>query len=512
MLQRVAEAVRGAVPRVRRTPTALNVALGTVLLLGVGALILWRLQRYVTQSATAADRVQFAQAGVAVVLALGFLLLWLWVHPILRWVGPGKRHSLTFAGVIAIVVVILLTTQARPNAAALDLSRVFRGPDSEAAFDIVLVVDPSDPGVRRLVRTARESPTALVKPLPIVADQSVRLGIIAVRPARPGQPIWRVLLPVTENRANFVRTLSALPIDSSAQSAAGSYPEAVYQASGPLSLQVGWQSDTERLVVLVADRLPSRTELDATFHRYLALLDEGKLGIPPGLRKVARNPEFGILPVPWENALRRISLKPFIPGIDPVYSLSVVTMGTADSNLGAWRRWTTRARGEVLLSTRFQDVRSALDVAELAAVGYPSRRVQRLAERFRPFLFFDTNERFRVLDVREFLRESETDGTARHKICERRLLASQCRSMRSSKDIRSTDDYLDIGDRPTDERPIQNSGVIYYDVRPMDSASTFCTGGFFGTTSRQSGLSSTVSRDSRSPSGRASTTRATGKA
>jgi hypothetical protein len=466
-LTQFAGAVRSASRPRRAALAALHVLLGTAIVVALGSLLLWLLQRRLIGSETAAGRIRIAEFGVATVAMIAFFLLWFWAHPILALTGLGKRHSFLVAAVIVSALTGLLSTRETPNAAALEAARLLRVFDRAPAFDVLLVLDPSDPGARRLVRAARERPAALTQ-RPRGADWDVRLGVAVVRPARPMHPVWSIGQPVTADREAVVRALAGLSIQGKVPSAAGSYPHAVYEAVRPgiSSLRIGWRLDAERSIVLVADRLPTKMELDSTFQRYLALLDAGKLDVPPYLRKVARNPEFGLLPVPWENALRRLSLQLSIPGVSPGYSLSVVTRATTSPQLAAWREWTTRGRGDVLLPGRFTGVRSALDVAELAAIGYPTSRLQSLAERYRPLLFFDSNELFRVLDVREFLRERDADGTPRHQVCERHALNDECRPLRSAHDLRSTDDHLDVGDEPTDERPIENSGVIYYEALP----------------------------------------------
>lgn len=158
---------------------------------------------------------------------------------------------------------------------------------------------------------------------------------------------------------------------------------------------------------------------------------------------------------------------------------SVVTTTATSPQLAAWRRWTARSGGEVLSPDRFAGVRSALDVAELAVIGSPTRRLQQLAVKYRPFLFFDSAERFGVLNVDDFLRERDRDGTPRHHVCERQWgpRDDECRPFRSAEDFRPDDDYIDFGDfrldhdyidfgeGPTDE-PSRKSGVIYYQVVP----------------------------------------------
>jgi hypothetical protein len=443
----------------------LHVLVGTALVVGVGVLLLWLLQRQVVGTETAAGRIRLAEAGVVVVLVLVFLLLWAWFHPIVKLAGRRRRDAFWLACVVVLALTAFLSSRKPPDATVAGLIESVSA-DIEAGiaalqsgYDVVLVLDPNDPGVRRLVRNARDRPSLLTSSLPAAANRDVRFGVVVVRPAQPA-PRWRILQRVTADRGAVVRTIAGLPIERAGASAAASYAHAIHRAAD-ISSKVGWRREARgQSVLLVADRLPARRELesalDVAFDRYA--------GSSPGFREALSRTYAG--PRSWKDVLDRKRAFGF-RGSDAI-SVSLVTTATGSPHLSAWRKWTARLGGEVLVPGGFEGARSALDVAELAAAGSPTtRRYLRLAETYRPFLLFDSQERFGVLDVDEFLRSRGADGKPLHRVCEHEWgpQSDSCRPLRSPGDLRPKDDYIDLGDPPKDEL-VRSSGVIYYEVVP----------------------------------------------
>ena len=445
----------------RTVLVALHVLAGTIVVVGLGVLLLWLLQTRVVGTETAAGRVWLAELGVVVILVLVLLLLWAWLHPILKLAGRRRRDAFWLAAVVVFALTAFLSSRETPDSTVSGvLEQVFTDIDDElrahrSGHDVVLVLDTSDPGARRLVRAARARPEELATSHPLAVDQDVRFGLVVLT---PGDSLfsWRVHQPLTADRFEVVSALAGLEIEGAEPSAAAWYSAAIFEARAPasdldreLGRDLGWRLEAAHSIVLVADHLPTRRELDA------------------GLRRDA--PASGPFSASsWEQKLPRRRSPEVAPWGSPSFSLSVVTNTRAGAHVAAWRRWTALSGGKVVLPTGFEGVRSALDGAELAAIGGPNPRLQRLAEKYRPFLFFDSEERFGVLNVDEFLREQDVDGAPRHKACEHHWDSrlNSCRPLRSAGDLRPKDDYIDIGDEPTDERPIGDSGAIYYEVVP----------------------------------------------
>ena len=123
--------------------------------------------------------------------------------------------------------------------------------------------------------------------------------------------------------------------------------------------------------------------------------------------------------------------------------------------------WTASLTAVALVLV-FVAVRSTFSSTDRVPRAVPPAQVEEvdadLAERFRPFLFFDSGEQRYPLDIEAAI----ADG--RIQMCRRGLRGDRCESVGSAAQIDDSFDYLEVADAPPPRRGGDSGSAYYYHV------------------------------------------------
>jgi hypothetical protein len=381
-----------------------------------------------------------------VVAATVSAVMWLSLR-LIAGVHGAQRDVVPVASLTAILVLGALLTMVREPpktvealAARTALSDVAaRLGDPAVRYDVMLVVDPSDPAASGLLALARTNPALLLAPRTDSVPTNTAFGVAAVA---PDADRWRLLLNPTTNRKRVVAALARI----TPTSGPASYGEALLTLGTTRATR--WRRGSVRALTVVAARPPARSQLPVE-----GLPEPANRFEPPAVISALIPPE----PPPANRALAGGAIV-----------LDLVAAGGPRPLLRRWRDW-TRLTGGGVRPAGAQG--TLLDDAEDALARNPSEAELKLATDRRPLLLFDRGEKHPPLDVDRFLAEVGADGEPAHELCELEAFEYQCDGVASGQrlahELRSSDSVIQIDANPapstvTDEFVRDAAQRIYY--------------------------------------------------
>ena len=291
--------------------------------------------------------------------------------------------------------------------------------------DVLILIDPSDPYARYLIASARVNASEIAPNAMHSWGTDVAFGL-AVLNGRGGRAPWSLISRPTTDRSETLRALGS--IGSSSRPATASLDRALFEIADRENPQVPWRKGSERTIAFVTYALPTDPELGRASSRNVS------------------DAALGRLAQPAEN--RRPSLTVWYREKPP------------DDLYGKWLAWTRRAGGNLARDTG----RTVFDdVAQFSLNRYYFEDFL-LAEQYRPHLKFDSEERFRPLDVTKFIARKKP------KLCTPRAFRpDRCDPITSAPLLHGKDGYLRLGgeqrggrDLPADDR--NSPQRMYYRV------------------------------------------------
>jgi hypothetical protein len=373
----------------------------------------------------------WANLGVAVSLLVLVLGISAAVEAGARRWGKRVAGEVFVAPVVGIIVLAgLLTQPSPPRTVPFDADAIQR--PIRKPHDIVLIVDPADPAVKRLVLEARSQPNVVG---PNRLDRwglDVAFGLVALRPLSEGRP-WSLKLAPTTDRRLLMRSLASLDPKEDVRATA-SLGRAVRDVA--VHHLIGWRPRTTRTIAFYADELPTGTELDVA------------VGHPDA--------------VPWEKALEAVPEVSVFNAFYPRRSSLTAIYANETAAFQPWTSWTRAARGNV--GPQLDESFRFDNLAFLALNRFFFEDFQ-LGRKYRPHLKLDSRERFLPLDVDKYLAELKP------KLCQpTQFFRDECRKVAASAfDLSGESGYLRLPgnrrggrDLPPDDPSTPQS--LYYAV------------------------------------------------
>jgi len=417
-------------------------------------------------------------AGVIVLMVGAWLTLGWWLRlAVATFAAPKANgeprtswapHLLT--GLFAVGLVVLLLSGREPPNAVHDPEVAQARSAGAGRFDVLLVVDPSDAVSRALVTAAKRALRTgddLFPQRPDASPYDVAFGIAEPMPRRRGRALWRLVEPPTTDSEELTRSLAAMERRGSTD-ATGSYARIVADAldglpdqpgAAPPPSRVRWRQDAQRSIVFALARLPSHRQLDGSLGIRTRPTTRGETceRLAGRVRPITRN---RTVPVPWHDALAAHCLhlsryevwlqdgRPANRPMNPPVYLDVLTSERRRQRAEAWRDWSQildgrfhrpRFRRDTPVHVRAQQ---RLRLARLIQAGAPIGGLRKVAEWYRPHLLFDSDERFRPVDV-DWLLANPPRGKA-HRVCDHHRFGDDCAAIRDGSLVSDLDELIDF--------------------------------------------------------------------
>jgi len=367
------------------------------------------------------------------------LFVWLFARLVLRRRAPVI--VVTAATALALFLGLAISVPSAPPDVSLGAATFLKERWGATRYDILLVVDPGDPAGRTAIREARREGRIEAAPGP---RWDVRYAITALDPGPRDVGRWSLVQDFTSDRASAASRLATIS-ETYREPAYGGYARLLHDVL-PGTPNWGPVTGTYGAIVFFFDSLPTTEELDGAFEREAKrsrarTIESCRRQRPPGLTLKQCVAAFGAAPIagptdplPFLGSWQRLQVHSAASGTHVI----VVTTDPRKERQEDWRRKLATMASSRLVTLSGSAAERPLVAAEWAATTRGAAEYQTLAFKYRPYLFFDSNERFGPLDVDRFLAEPighrgcPTDGF------------NGCRGVDSGYTILGEYDHLDL--------------------------------------------------------------------
>ena len=339
-----------------------------------------------------------------------------------RW-GKKLTRSVLLAPVAGVILIVVLLSLPSPPTPVAFTEPFLPG----RPHDIVVLVDPSDPAVRTLVRQASTEPDVIAPESVPLWGIDVAFGLAVLNP--PGaDAAWSLVLSPTPDYGRVVQGFAGLAPSAAARTST-SLALAFRDLAAPAGGRVTWREGATRTIAFVTPTLPAQVEQHG-----------------------------GV----WDAALAELGrsevLRPDHPRRSSLSVLYDRATGTAGER---WRTWTEEAAGNV--AARTPGFTLFDDVAFKSLNRFFFDDIS-LGFTYRPRLKLHSDERFLPLNVDDFVARTKPQ------LCQPRQFSHDpCKTYSSAPLLYKQDGYLKLGgerrggeDLPAD--PPDAKQLIYYTV------------------------------------------------
>ncbi len=355
-----------------------------------------------------------AGLSAAVLLLVVAFLVWSLDAVVLRRHLPA-RVVITPGVIVVLLAMMLLSSSPVPGELSYQDKEGMRR--SGSVHDVLLVVDPADPAAQELAKFVAANLWTLSRRRSDTVPYDVAFGV--VRPTDRALPVrasaWSFVEPPTSVRRHFLESVAALA-PAKPPPATGAYSSLFSGLRA--SVDVTWRDGARRTVALVLSELPSEPALD-------------RRNVPHGQD------------VPSWRALVAMAAtdRASVPPPERYTRVVVLTQERRRARLALWRDYVDQIGGRIIPFDRV-DERVLRDLEDVSTGALPSG-LRALAQRFSPYLRFDSGEQFFPVEVDQLLAKSGPDGG--HEVCRHVRLDDSCRPVTSYKDLLDPyDEYIDF--------------------------------------------------------------------